>query len=287
MMTSIAAALGAQLTRAEAERAASLKPDDLTSWQAIQRSMRVLTHSFITKAEVDGAIDRLERAVEENPDHIYARAALAWFVVMRIVNLCSADIESDSAKFRDYVAAAATMMGDDPYAMMLVGNALTFSGQARQGKAILERAMELNPGSTDPYPGFALALGILGSYAAAHEALEKARRLAPAGGFAVNFDWIDALVHGFEGKFDEALPTFQRMAAEHPMFPTIHIWLAVAYASSGKTDRIPELIRKAEKAAPTLSLEYLKTVPILHVTQAEHDRRVALIEPYWPHTEAS
>ncbi|GAB5413542.1 MAG: hypothetical protein Cons2KO_11450 [Congregibacter sp.] len=280
--TLIAATLGAQLSSAEADRVAKLKPVDLTTWDAIQRSLRVLTYTYINKEEADVGVTRLEHAVEKNPEHVYARAALSWFLVLRVINFCSDDPQSDMDKYTHHLGIAASAMGDDPYAMMLVGNAFTFGGKYEDALDILVRAIELNPGSTDPYPGLAISKCFLRDYAGARLALERARKLSATGGFAVNFEWFETLIDCVEGEFERAMPTLRRIAVAHPTFPAIHILLALAYQQRGDDGAVRDAIASSLKASSSMSLAYLKLIPYTHPDITEHQRRIALIEPYWP-----
>ena len=111
---------------------------------------------------------------------------------------------------------------------------------------------------------------------------EKARRLSPEGGFAVDFDWFDALVYGLENKFDDAMPGFIKAAEIQPLFPTVHLWLALGYAQSGDARAARSAINNAIKVSLLLTLDYLKRISILHPDLAEHQRRLALLEPFWP-----
>jgi DNA-binding winged helix-turn-helix (wHTH) protein/Flp pilus assembly protein TadD len=81
-------------------------------------------------------------------------------------------------------------------------------------------------------------------------------------------------LHMFEHRPREAEAEFLRVLAERPAFATVHVRMALLYATLGQLDRSLEVLRQGYQADPLLPT-LLPTEAIIHVWRREFDKAIA------------
>jgi TolB-like protein len=142
LVTEIAVNLDAQVYIVEMERALK-KPDDITAWEAVTRSLGA--YSKWDPVSRERATEEARRAVAIAPDYAPGHAMLAD--AFANAYLASHDDPAEVDRIRAIAAHALALAPNDALVLSLVGHTLCFIGFPEEGVRHTEHAVRKAPGS--------------------------------------------------------------------------------------------------------------------------------------------
>jgi tetratricopeptide (TPR) repeat protein len=149
---------------------------------------------------------------------------------------------------------AADLAGDDPEAMLAVGNCLYFLGLFEKANAALEQAVELNPNSAHACGAGGFLLGIMGRAEEGIEQIQRGMRLSPRDPQLYLFhNWL-CYCHLVAGQPAEAIACGERSVRARPRFIEAWVYLAAALAVAGRGAEAARAVAKAREIVPELGL---------------------------------
>ena len=282
VVSAIAAALNAQLSRAEYERARRAPPNELGAWERVQKGM--IGVFYITNSDsVRESLKLLREAVEIDPEYTYARAALAWTLYLANINGLNDDLRSFADEARTHLAAA--MQGghnDDPLTLYYAGGALLYSGRFDQAIGLLERSLAHNPNQFEVEVHIALAHAYLGNYEEAHRRIELARSLAPRSHLDDVFDWYGSKILGCEGRHAEALALVERFITRKSDYAAPRIEQGLYLDALGREEEGRAVIARVVETNPGLVFEGIALQIGAHADREVSVARIRRLRELWP-----
>ena len=212
----VASALGAKVSALEMERALR-KPGDLTAWEAIQRSQ--LAARQLDAGGIAIEIAEAVRATEIAPDYGYAHSTLAEALAIRYLF----EIPDSSEAIADI-------------------------------RKVIDRAIALDPGSSDILRGVALAYCLIGApdegYVRACQAIEA----APNNGMA---HYAMAMASSMQNRFEEAIRHCEIASSLMPgIFSVFYVkaWQANALIRAGRWAEAEQLYDACLAISPEFTI---------------------------------
>jgi tetratricopeptide (TPR) repeat protein len=250
LVTQVAAHLGVQVQRAEAEHALQ-KPGD-TAYEAVMRAQAHFRGGGATQAKWEAAVAELERAVELDPSYSEAHALLALYRG-RLLHHRGDDDPQQARRLFDSVRLARALDPNNPRVMSAIAGALAALGRLQDALPLAERAVELNP----TYEPARLTLGVLllrlGRSDEAIDQLDQTERLGPNSPYARIASVYRSAAQLQAGRLERALDDAQRSLRVFPSTEAL-IQSMMCLAKAGFWDRACDALRLAGDTDPELSL---------------------------------
>jgi adenylate cyclase len=255
----MAAAVGTAIIEAERQRAARIAPDQLDAWEAYQRGMW-----HMSKCEPDEnalAQTFFRRAIDLDPHQAAGHGALGWSHMMAasIYSQMSIDegcalaeplvrkataLDEHDVDARARLAIAAMLRGDlegafegaekvlsvnenCAEALGVMGTALLYSGRRHEGRAAIQRHLQLSP--RDP---------------------ARPIRLAQI-----------AASHYLDGDYPAASAMARHVVRHYPRHPTAYRWLAASLGQLGRLAEADEALRYLQSLSPSSFDMYIRQRP--------------------------
>jgi TolB-like protein/Flp pilus assembly protein TadD len=235
----IAAALKAQLSRAEESRVRREPTRDMHAYQLFLLGRQC--HIRYTREGYDRALEYYGRAVARD-----ATFALAWaYTAMAWTELAESGAIAPDTAYRHAEQSVATALRLDPE----LGAAHCTRGYLKgvrefdwpNAERAFQQAMELSPSSADTYTLYGRLCAGLGRYDEAIALQRRAHELDP---LAHRLDGITTLLRA--GRYQEALAAAQAACEVDPAYPRARATLGWAYFLNGnKAEGLAELERAA------------------------------------------
>ena len=283
VVAAIAGALNAQLTSAEYERARREIPSEMGAWERVQHAL-LDTFYAMTGDRVRSGIRQLREAVEIDPDYVYGRSALAWMLLVAIINGFVDEIAAAAAEAHEHLVAAMNEPKDDPLTLFYAGAAYVYNGRFERAIQILERSLARNPHQPDVYSHLGMACCQLGRFDEAHQHFDRAEELAPSGGMSLAYGWYRTFALGFEERYEEAVRLLEKLLPQMSRYPSPRIMLGLYLDELERHDEARAHIERAVREEPGLNLEGVTLLVGSHPDPARGAARVARLREYWPAT---
>ena len=282
VIQAITASLGAQLASAEYARAQAAKPSDLGAWEWLQRALALVPNNETISPEgYRQGFEYLDRALEIDPSYVYARGVRAWFRFACVVNGASADAAGDFRRGLVELEDAFRVAGDDPLCLFYVGSAQLYAGRFDDAITTLLRAQARNPNSADVLLSLGLAHAYKGDFDRAHALIDRARRLAPSGGWAFAHEWYRGIVWSLEGKLAEAVAIIEECLPRVSGYGSAQLLLAACQAELGQLDRARANVARAARDNSNFTADHLPPMLAAHPDPAAGVRRMQLLKELW------
>jgi adenylate cyclase len=282
VIQSITASLGAQLASAEYARAQAAKPSDLGAWEWLQRALALVPNNETTSPEgYRRAFEYLDRALEIDPDYAYARGVRAWFRFAAVVNGVCDDAAADFRRGLVELEDAYRVAGDDPLCLFYVGSAQLYAGRFDDAIVTLSRAQARNPNSADVLLSLGLAHAYKADFERAHALIDRAKRLAPSGGWAFAHEWYRGIVWSLEGKRAEAIAIIEECLPRVSGYGSAQLLLAACQAELGQLERAKANIARAARDNRSFTADRLPPMLAAHPDREMGASRMKLLTGLW------
>lgn len=278
----ITARIGAQLTSAEFERTRQLRPEALSSWEAVQKALATFSSDALSPALLPQIIADLRAAAQRDPDYAYVHSVLAWMLFSVATSGYSEDWAADFEEAGEHLAKGLRLAKDDPLNLMYCGAAASHGGKQRQAVELLNRSLEGNPLCADALLYLGVAHGYLGEFDEAYAAIDRAEAMAPSGGFAVAHSYFRGKVLFLEGRHEQAIERLAPYIRSQPEHSAALVFYALSQAMAGREDKADRTLRRALVAKPDLTFDQIAMFVTAHPDREESARRLAVLQNIWP-----
>ena len=207
-----------------------------------------------------------ERAIEIDPAFARAYAGLALTYTINAVNGWGATLEKSLAKAEQLIEKAKALDDSLPQAHFVAGEVQMYRRDYNAALDELARAVELKPSYADAYALTAWVLHFAGRPQQGLAAMRQAIDLNPRVPGA--YQMVEGALHYELGKHAEAVRLLELAVQNNPNYQLARVFLAAAYAASGKVEeaawQIDEILTlnpsftlaAVEHAAPIRDPEY-------------------------------
>lgn len=166
----IVSATGGELIRAGAELASHSPPESLDAFGLVQKAYHFWNAAF-NREGVEDAMNLLRRAVSLDPGYAAAHAFLGLYLIQRVVNAFSEDLEKDRAEALAAVKRATELAPREPTVLENAGLVWFNCGEHEKSVQTLRRCVTLAPFDLVAWGYLGLSLGWAGDLDEAHEAV--------------------------------------------------------------------------------------------------------------------
>ena len=256
----VAGALQPSIRIAEAERSRRKRPQDLGSYDY---TMRAMPHVWVLEKEESAkALELLGKALEIDPQYPLALSLAGWCHAQRSVYNWADDIAEAQATARSLAERAASMSGDDPIILAVLGAVHTFVRNLGTARVLLERAVALDPNAAWAWS----RLGWIENYsdqpekAIAH--FERALRLSPIDPSSFNNLIGIGSAHEVAQEYDMAASFYRRGLEERPNATWVYRNLSSALFGAGRIEEARQAFAEVTRYYPDLTVARLRQAMI-------------------------
>jgi adenylate cyclase len=247
----IAGALLPSIQLAEIERVRRKRPQD---FRAYDFTMQAFPHVWsLERQATDTGLKFLEQALEMDADYPLALSLTAWCHAQRAVYNWVEDIEASRAEALRLAEKAASLSGNDPLVLSVLGTVHTIVRNHGTARILLERAVAIDPNAAWTWS----RLGWLETYAenvaGAIAHFEKSRRLSPLDPMTFNTYVGMASAYQGAGDHEQAIGLFRRALEERPNATWIYRSLASELFAAGRTEEAKTAYALLMESHPDLS----------------------------------
>jgi adenylate cyclase len=215
-------------------------------------SLRALSHyRTLSKADMVAALDLFNRAIELDPEF---GSALGFAIVCHgniIVNGWSEAPQKDAQDAQALIQRAIKVARNDPEVLLNVAIGIMMTGGDRATAATFaERAVALNPGSSNVWFGIGMVRLQSGEPQLAFDCFETSLRLNPLSPYRPVFLGMEGMALFAQGRFADAIPLLRQSAELAPEWPFPTPVLAASYAHVGDTDAARSAIARHRMVSP-------------------------------------
>ena len=247
-------------------------PKDMNAYDHMLRAYGLLLR--FNRANNEESIREAQAALDLDPGYARAHMVLAWAHLYSVWSAWTDDIEQ--AIERGYEAAKKAVAADrnDFFGHAALGFAELCMHRNDHALSALDRAVALNPNSADAHAVRGVALNFLGRPEEGLREVELAIRHNPH-----HPDWYlmgAGRAYYMLGRYEDAIPTLERLTTALPELTTGRLLLAAVYAAADRQVEAEAEVSSVLKDNPTLTLAYTRaTVPFQK--QEDLDRYLDLL----------
>ena len=236
------------LNAAEFRRVANRPTEDMDSYDLYLRGHAIsLSH---TKDATLAALELLNRSILLDPDFGLALARAAHCHRLIYNYGWSADPEADRERCLELARRALQVAGDDAEVVTNVSYiVMVVEGDDKTALALIDRAIELNPGHARMFYWSGRMRLITGDTARAIEHLQQSMRLDPIGPMHNEQIFSIGLACFSQGRFEEALSHF-RASGLYPKSSFSSAFMAACLAQLGRTDEAKVALERYHARSP-------------------------------------
>ena len=228
----IAIALNLELVAAEAAQVTQ-NPDAL---DYVLRGRSALSKPASRESYAE-AISAFERALALDPDSVDARSWLAVVLVHRILNFGSSSSDSDVQRSDTLANQAVAAAPRSPLAHYAKGQVLRAQRRCAEAIPEYETALALDRNSVHALAAIGRCKIYVGPIEEGIPLQEQAILLSPRDPNIFLWYFRIGEAHLLQSHIDEAILWFEKSRGANAGWPSIHAWLASAYALKGETER--------------------------------------------------
>jgi TolB-like protein/cytochrome c-type biogenesis protein CcmH/NrfG len=277
----IAGALNAQLSAAEYARARRETPEAMGAWERVQKALWDIFYGM-TPDRVRSGVEALREAVTLDPEYAYAHSALAWTLLIALINGYAEDIPGTATEARSHLRAAMEGGNDDPLTLFYAGAAYVYSGQFASAIETLERSLARNPHQPDVHMHLGMARSYQERFDEAHAHFDRAEALAPSGGMSLAYGWYRTFTFGFEERQAEAVSLLESLLPRMPGYASPRIMLGLYLDEIGRSEEGRKQVERAVQETPSLNREGVSLLVGSHPDPAKGAARLARLHEFWP-----
>ncbi|MFT7470632.1 MAG: TolB-like protein [Kiritimatiellia bacterium] len=248
VIAEIIGTLDAQISTAEIRRASNRSTENLDAWGLLQKTG--LWTFTPTKGGFEKSKNLSRMAIRKDPNYALAHATLAFALRGEAINGYSADIAAAFKESTEHASLAIALEPNDPVNLRWVGCAHIYGSDVKKGIHYLQRSLMKSPNDGVTLMHLALGLGITRDFDKADECFVRARSVAPSGGLSIGYDWYEALVRTWEGRYAEAEELIKDFILHVPEYPGSHMYLGMVQARQDRFEEARNSIQKGIALAP-------------------------------------
>ena len=189
-----------------------------------------------------------QKAIELDPDYASAYAALAWTHLNDFRLGWSDDPAASIERAFELAHKAVSLDDSEPLGHEALSDVYLWRKDYDRAIAEIEKAIALNPNDADLYADLGDRLTWVGDAEQALGHIEKAIRLNP--NFPPIYLWHLGHAYFVAERYDESIAAFQELRDRNPHFAPSYIYLAAAYALTGRDEEaramVPEIARTTD-----------------------------------------
>ena len=240
----IAAVISPELTKAESERSATKRPENLDAWDYCQRGKYMMNE--ISKSGLYAAREQFERAVELDPNLVDAWGGIAHTCHRELVMGWSDDPETVRVKFLE--AARRAVAIDDADASAHYHLCFAYMQHRRLAEAVTEgeRAVDLNPIDPNTHDRLGAVLTLAGQPEDGASYFEAALRLNPSHPRVHIIRALLARAYLDAHRYEEAADQARQAVHRGGIFADGHLTLASALGHLGRADEAMAVLNDIE-----------------------------------------
>jgi len=270
----IAAALVADLNRAEAVRAQQRGTDSLEAWSHYQLGIR--QYDRFNREGFALARERFTAAAERDPRFATPLAQLVFVNLWEVVLGWNESPDETIAAALETARQAVALDPRDPAAQAALGWAYVMNGDIDNGLKAAERAVELNPSMPEALGWLSWNLLVASDPEGCIEAGLRAQRLNPLDTmFSIIYDNLSQAYWQL-GDYEAGLRAARRLLADLPEYFLGYVYVAMNAVGLGRLDEARVAIAAARKAQPDLSLEFVQRIYGVERPEIDARRNAAL-----------
>ncbi len=280
----ISGSLGAHMSWAEADRVNRAITTDMNAWEYFQRALGVIERGPSVAAQLSDVFALLEKAIKNDPDYAYAHAFLSWlnYIVIIYGLYEEGELSSRLRAAQHHLEKARERACNDPFCLTWIAASECYSGRYERAGEIIGDVLTRNPCNTYAFYIQSMVFAQQGNFDDAHEAIERARELAPEGGFGLQYCWFKGYIYYVSGEYKQADKYISAHIESHPDYGFSNVLLAIARASYDGGGNVSTPLREALRHSPTLTPEKFRLAldaqPDKNKAAREHD----LLKQLWP-----
>ena len=257
----VAGALHPNILQAEIDRSRRKPPQDLGAYDYVMRSMSFVW--ALNQNDNQEAIRLLELAIEIDPNYPLALSLMAWCYGQQAIYNWSLTIDKTKAETLRLAKLAASLNGDDPLVLTVLGAAYSIISDHKSAKVLIERAVSLDPNSAWAW----IRLGWTKCYSElpgeAIDHFEAALRLSPYD--PLNFNCYIGIGTAYEmsREFDKSILYFERGLNENAEAIWAYRQLVPAYIETGRMEDAQNGVRLLLQTYPKLTAKKVREAMVL------------------------
>ena len=231
-------------------------PKDMNAYDHMLRAYGLLIR--FNRANNEESIREAQAALDLDPGYARAHMVLAWAHLYSVWSAWTDDIEQ--AIERGYEAAKKAVAADrnDFFGHAALGFAELCMHRNDHALSALDRAVALNPNSADVHAVRGVVLNFLGRPEEGLREVELAIRHNPH-----HPDWYlmgAGRAYYMLGRYEDAIPTLERLATAMPELTTGRLLLAAVYAAAVRQAEAEAEIFSILKDNPSVTLAYVRAM---------------------------
>nr|WP_114189446.1 adenylate/guanylate cyclase domain-containing protein [Microvirga aerophila] len=253
---SVVGAIQPSVRAAEIERAKRKRPGSLDAYDLV---MRALPHVWaLEKDQNRQATGILRDVLGLDPTYPTALSLLSWCCAQRVVYNWSEDIAQEKQETLRIAQQAAALSSDDPFVLAVLGAALSIACEFRQARAMLEKALALDPNSAFAWTRSGWLRNFQGDPETAIQHFERSLRLSPFEPMAYNCLMGIGTAHFIAGRYEQAVEWQEKALDTHPSATWILRGLVPAHVFAGHVDRAKVRLHQLLQAYPDLTVSKIR-----------------------------
>jgi class 3 adenylate cyclase/TolB-like protein len=253
----LAYALGIEINKAEALRAARERPRNPDATDLNLRTNAILWEKNETKSDWNDAIEMSERSIALDPQNAWARINLASALASRVENKWSEDAAHDLARAEELINSALTLQPDQTWAHWSKGYILSLKRQWKAAFVENDMAIADDRSNAKAYAKAALYKMYLGRSADGIADIETALRLSPHDNDAGNWQVTLCRLRAHLAQWEKAIEECEKAVAVRPSDTAGYIDLIAANAWTGHDRDAKEAVSQLQELVPNGTVKSL------------------------------
>jgi adenylate cyclase len=204
------------------------------------------------------AKDHYRRAIELDPGFARAYAALALAYSRDAVDGWRPAARGSMERAAALVDQAMKLDPNVPQIYFVHSQIALYRGELAEAVRQAEAAIALSPGYADAYAMLALVLHYAGRPAEGLDEIERALRLNPT--LPSIYRFVRGALNYSLGDYPRAIADLEPAVPMNPTYQMLRLWLAAAYAGSGRIEEAQWQAAELMALNPGFKLDYVRTV---------------------------
>jgi TolB-like protein/Tfp pilus assembly protein PilF len=252
--------LQVKLTEGEQARVSQKSTTNLEAWSYANRGLAIWMR--ISKENNAKAMELFEKAVELDPNYVWAWVRLAWTHSMAAEPGWSQNPSEHFKMFLEISKKVLAMDESNSDVHALLGLAYLLQREPEKAIAEGEKALVLGPTNAQAHVLLAVSMNDVGRFDDAIRLVEKAMRLHPYYP-AYYLSWLGG-GYRMTGRYEDALTVYNQLLgrSQKGEFPVVnaHLYLVDLYAEIGKEEEARAHAAEIFKIEPGFSLKSIRGI---------------------------